>query len=240
MKGIIVILSFWIIVSGGIFIFSQLYTPTSASCSYQGKIDQCVQANLDGTARSIDPETEFLCVTSLSHEEITYNIILDDKFKEIDTEIEQYLHTLEDEKDIYFWPNRQATSFDALNAFERKFAVYGEYWTRYRDFCDPAQPNSIAQEVLACQGDATSYAQVATYFPASLCMMLVEDKLAIYHQVAINILKLNKGAVQQNEKKKYEIQEQTKYDELMDQVNYNRSYIERVWQGWPAKVKTAK
>ncbi|USN58323.1 MAG: hypothetical protein H6767_08710 [Candidatus Peribacteria bacterium] len=68
-------------------------------------------------------------------------------------------------------------------------------------------------------------------------MKLVEDKLAIYHQVAINILKLNKGAVQQNEKKKYEIQEQTKYDKLMDQVNYNRSYIERVWEGWPAKVK---
>jgi 2-keto-4-pentenoate hydratase/2-oxohepta-3-ene-1,7-dioic acid hydratase in catechol pathway len=58
---------------------------TEPTCNYKAKIDECM--NAQGKPRTI---SDFTCING-TKEEVTYQIILDDTFSQIDTEVEQYL-----------------------------------------------------------------------------------------------------------------------------------------------------
>jgi hypothetical protein len=73
------------------------------SCEYMAKRDKCIAANENGTANGIE---DYICLQTTSTEEILYQIILDEKFKEYDTDAKKYISWLETNKDYYFGENR--------------------------------------------------------------------------------------------------------------------------------------
>jgi len=52
-------------------------------------------------------------------------------------------------------------------------------------------------------------------------------------------LQLNKAQVSRDQKKLYEQEQRTKYSKLSDLMMINLSYLERIWQKWPSKIKNA-
>jgi len=200
----------------------------SNECSYDLEIQQCVDANLNGSSRQIE---NFLCI-EWTKEQITYQIILDNEFKRIDDNIDTYLTDLEKNKNRYFGQEKTENYIDGVNEIERNFSVNGKYWREFNNVCGV----SLIKKVQSCQRWETSIDTAKDFFKKSRCMDLVETKLHISRQVAYNIMTLNKQQILKDEQKKYVQQERTKYDKLLDAFMINLGYLERIFHKWPSKI----
>jgi hypothetical protein len=73
-----------------------------------------------------------------------------------------------------------------------------------------------------------------------LCENLVATKLDIYKQVSFDVLKLNKSQIKNDTYKSVMQDQRGKYDRLIDLININLNFIERIWARVPYLVKDAK
>jgi hypothetical protein len=73
-----------------------------------------------------------------------------------------------------------------------------------------------------------------------LCENLVATKLDIYKQVSFDVLKLNKSQIKNDTYKSVMQDQRGKYDRLIDLINVNLNFIERIWARVPYLVKDAK
>ena len=211
-------------------------TPPQIECSYSGKFNECYNANLAGTARSIE---DFVCLDRAGNwQEVLTQIVLDEKFGEIDEEIEDYITQLEESKCEYFWPGASESFLKAVDDIEKNFPKYGYYWNKYKDLCE----KGILEEVAEC-GDGIVNLEAANYLWGSertACFNLVEVKLVQARQVSYNLLKLNKSQCRQDEHKKYVQQEREKYNWVLDLVRDILWYLERMVNGWVTKTRNSK
>ena len=215
-----------------IFIINISYS--GEECKYQGKISQCLEANKSKTTRSIE---DFVCII-WNEADITYQVILDEKFKEVDDKIEKYLDDLEKNKSFYFWKDAKASYLDWVDAIEKKLAINWEFFKEFKKLCW----TEIIQDAISCsETKSTPVIKAKDFFNSNwvTCMSLVTVKLYIARQVAFNILHLNKGAVRKDEHKEYVKEERSKYDKLLESMNINSWYMERVMKKWPSKTYNA-
>ncbi|MDD2871249.1 MAG: hypothetical protein PHS49_04625 [Candidatus Gracilibacteria bacterium] len=212
-----------------IFIHFITNSVSAEGCTYKGQIEQCIQANESGTTRSIE---DFVCIVG-TPEEVTYQVILDSLFKKLDDEMDLFIENLESNKNTYFGIARQKTFIDGLNEID----VKKEYFQKeYADICG----KTIIQEAISCNEQSeTSNKNAKNYFVDTDCMRLVDKKLEIFDEVSFNILMLNKKQIKADEKKTYVQGQRKNYDMLIDIMNVNLSYIERIWQKWPSKIQNA-
>lgn len=179
------------------------------SCEYAGKFEQCIQANRNGTTRSIK---DFVCLASNDPERILNQIILDETFKEIDEEIMEYLVSLDD--DVEFSATQTNRAIDDVT---KNFWLDGVYYRKYRDLCEWW----ILAERATCTGGVPNVPAgnfIRGWVSSSECLALVEEKLDIYTRVADNVIKLNKSEFLQDAHKKYLIEERKKYDALLNDM----------------------
>jgi len=210
--------------------------PPQVSCSYSGKFDQCYQANLSGSTRSIE---DFVCIDRAGNwQEMLTQIILDEKFAEIDEQIEEYITKLEDSKCEYFWPGASENFLRAVDDIEKNFPKYGYYWNQYKELCE----TWILAEVAECTGKVANIEawQYLWLNEDSSCFSLVETKLFHYRKVGYDLLKLNKSQCRQDEHKKYVQQERDKYNGLLDLMRDIIGFLERMVNGWVSKTKNPK
>ena len=229
---------FLILVLLRILIVNTSYSDTG--CNYQGKINKCISANLDWSYRAIE---DFICVKSdnvkkgvLFDEKIAYQVILDEKFTEIDEDIDKYLDWLEKNKSFYFWKDAKVSYLEWIDTIEKKLWHFWEFWEKFKETCGV----DIISETISCsEFNSVSIDESKGFFNnnGSDCMQLAETKLYIAKQVAFNILHLNKYAVRKDEHKSYVKKEKIKYEELIDSANVvNKWYMERVLKKWPSKT----
>ncbi len=223
------------------FLISALIMPQIVSgadlqdmtCSYAAKYNECVSANENGWARSID---DFVCIEQKWWgERMLLQIILDEKFKEIDKDAEQYLEKLEQSKDYYFWAEPQESFLSALDDISANFGQYESYWKRYDDVCN----GIVATEFFTCV-DSIANTNITSFLNKSdlwRCEALYETKLDIYKQVAYDVLKLNRLEVRKDDRKDYVIQERDKYSGVMQLMLNILGYMERIVNGWVTKTK---
>ncbi len=212
------------------FLFVLFFTVNvNAQCKYKDEIQQCKKANDSWTSRSIE---DFVCIIG-SPEEISYQIVLDWLFKELDDEMDEYIENLEKDKTRYYWKDREKNFIDWLNEVD----LQKKYFLKeYSNICGA----KIIWELVLCMDDLkTSTRNSKDYFLESDCMLLVKKKLEIYDDVTFSILMLNKQQVKADEKKTYVQWERKNYDVLLDIMMINLSYIERIWQKWPSKIQNA-
>lgn len=206
---------------------------SNMSCSYAGKYNQCVSANQNGEARGIE---DFVCIEQKwGWERMLLQIILDEKFKEIDKDAEEYLEKLEASKDYYFWAEPQESFLAALDDISANFGQYESYWKRYDDVC-----NGIAAAELFTCIDTVANVNISSFLSKSglwNCESLYETKLDIYKQVAYDVLKLNRLAVRQDDRKSYVIEQRDKYSGVMQVMLNILGYMERIVNGWVTKTK---
>jgi len=198
-------------------------------CKYQSEIEECLSANDEWTTRSID---DFECIVG-TDEQVAYQVVLALLFKDLDDEMDEYIDTLEKDKNIYFWKDRRKNYVEGLNDIEdEKDYFYEEYskncWEK------------IIEQVVACNYDEeTSIKNAKNYFQETDCMRLVDKKLEIFADVAYDIMVLNKKQLNADAKKTYDQPERVWYDRLLDGMMINLWYIERIWQKWPSKILDA-
>ena len=198
-------------------------------CNYKWEIDQCTKANDSWTTRSIE---DFVCIVG-TPEEISYQVVLDKLFKDLDDEMDIYIEWLEKNKDTYFWLSRKKSFIDGLNDidFKKKY-----FYKEYSNICW----FTIMQEVLSCNKDKTTSTKNASkYFQESDCMLLVEKKLEIYDKITFSILMLNKQQIKADEKKTYDQWQKGNYTKILDLMMVNLWYIERIRQKCPTKIQNA-
>lgn len=206
-----------------ISIITQIY---ANSCSYQSEINQCVQANKDNWARNIDT---FVCMETKNTEEIAYQVIFDFKFKEIDKDAENFLQSLQNSPNYYFWSTRKETYIDWINYINDSLGKYWTLWRKYDKLCSPIYDESIIQAYLSCTNEKqTQVYSASKYFQKSTCMDLAEYKLSIFRKVAYDLLQVNKLKVLKDFRKKQIEITRTRYDSIVQDMYNNLDYIIRI------------
>ena len=176
------------------------------SCEYAGKFEQCMQANRNGSTRSIK---DFVCIQSADSQAVLDQIILDVTFQEIDEEIMEYLVALEEDKEFAATETNRA-----IDDVTKNFWKEGDYYKRYKKLCN----GWILAERAKCTWSVPIIPvgdRIKGSDNSRECMNLVNNKLDIYMNVADNVLKLNKSEFLQDAHKEYVQQEREKYDELL-------------------------
>ena len=193
------------------------------NCSYSWKINQCM--NSQDNIRSIN---DFVCING-SLEEVTLQVVLDEKFKEIDKIIEKYLEWLENAKSNYFWPDKKEEFTNAINDIEKYLWPGWEFEKQYKKLCDW----EILAESVKCLWNEISNANadsfLKTYDSQDMCRTLYKVSLNNYRATAYAILKENKFQIQHDEHKKFTQIQRKKFDELIDDYMIeNRWYLDDV------------
>lgn len=218
---------------GNIFANSQR---PEINCSYAGKFNECYDANMAGDARSIE---DFVCIDrSGNWQEVLTQIILDEKFREIDAEIEDYIERLEESKCEYFWPDASESFLRAVDDIEKNFPKYGYYWNQYRDLCQ----EGILAEVSGCTWGVVlpEAARYLWWEERSTCISLVDIKLEKIRKVSYDLLKINKVQCQQDQRQQYRQEERGKYGGLWDLMRDMIWYLERMLNGWVTKTRNPR
>ena len=214
-----------------IFVYFQAFW--AESCKYTSEIEKCKESIKSSTTREIE---DFVCIDDDNTEKVIYQIILDKKFKEIDKDANEYLSSLEENKDYYFWPKAKESYLEWIEKLEKNFNVYWDYWQRYKSLCD----SWIIQETADCLWWSVSVLWAKDFLWNWDCQSLAETKLSIYKEVAYNVLKLNKDQVRKDSRTNYVSEERSMYDKITELFSINLWFLERIWMKWPSKTKKPK
>lgn len=191
-------------------------------CSYNSDFQRCMQASRNGTARGIE---DFVCLQSQDQAKVLDQIILDEKFKEIDEEVEAFLERLDSDKES------AVTSLNEnIDAISNNLAVEGVFYKQYKALCN----GWILAERLSCTekiSNSEAALRIKNAPQNQTCIALVKTKLDIYSKVAADIQKLNKSAVLQDNKQEYWQELRTKYDGLLQIMLDIIWYLERLYNG---------
>ena len=213
-----------------IFISLWISSVFSATWNLKDQVKECVNTF---NKRAIE---DFLCV-AWWEQYVAYQILLDEKFKEIDAEIEKYIWQLEEDKSFYFWIDKSENYLDAVQKIINKYSPSGEFWIQYTLVC-----SWLAKEVIGEFGSLETANAAIMLVNTDLnsknpCEQLADQKLAIYKQVSYDILLLNKLQISKDEKKLYVQEQRSRYDGLLSKFQVNIWYVERIWAKWPSKIK---
>jgi len=214
---------------------------SAAICKYNSEITKCINANKPWAWSWPESIKDFVCLQSNNKEEITYQIVLDKKFKKVDEDIEKYLKNLEDNKWRYFWSQKTESFLWGIQDIYDKFDIFWEYWVKYNNLCKVWYSEkitlpetgislkwSILEDSMACLWWKTNINQAKDFFTRSTCMNLAESKLEIYRKVARDVLKSNKNEARKDDRRKHTADQKTKYDEIIELFRINLSYLERI------------
>lgn len=211
-------------------------TFSAETCKYTAKIEECTSAinsfagrKLEtiipgGAIKSIE---DFPCIQDAPEKRV-FQIAMHENFTLIDEELESYLEKLYAAKEFYFGKNAQYNYYDALNhIYEQRKMFRQKYYTA----CQTAY-----EETGECVGDeevgSLSIKEAKDYIQkwSWICYDLVEKKVMIFTEVAYNGLLMNRQKVLQDRKMLYDHGQITKYNEVLDLMRINLSYVERLWK----------
>gem|GEM_PF-2139814 len=109
-------------------------------------------AQTPGKTRTIE---DFLCIADKNEYNVLGNIILDDKFKKIDKEVEEYIFKLEEAKDYYFGKNAKEPFLDGLDDINERFKVGGVWYNKYMEICNINSEDGVIRTMGQCMKDGT-------------------------------------------------------------------------------------
>lgn len=206
-----------------IFWFGYIVFASELECgTYKTKYNKCSLLQ-EGETRS---EEDFICI-GWPTTDILLQIILDEKFSEIDTRIEDDMAALREGKEY---------SDEKLDEVVKKYSKQWDYWQEYEKLCKWG----IIKEYYTCFSKITlpsSWHFLWWNNNGSDCMKLVDIKLAAYRHTLFWILKLNKLDVRKEARKKYVEWERTKYTTVISILWAILGFINLIWKEWQTKTR---
>lgn len=188
-------------------------------CSYASKFERCVVVNRTWSSRTIE---DFACIASNDYDVILDQIILDEKFEEIQEKQLSFL--------AWLLSDKEKSLTDPLRIIDDVTKTFSPEWVFSKDYQDLCN-GWILAERLTCTGkiwNPWAGNRIADWGLKSECMQLVNTHLDIYKSVAYDIMKRNKSEVLQDKTKEYFQQENTKYDEILSTMWQIIGHTERI------------
>jgi len=189
------------------------------SCSYASKFEQCAVANQNGSSRSIE---EFACIASQNYSEILDQIILDEKFREIQEEKINFLDALDaDKQEVVDDPNR------VVDDIVKNFSKEWYYHKKYQEICTGW---ILAERVSCSETVPITVASLRIDDPEldDECMALANLHLDMYSLVAYDIAKENKSIVVNDAHQEYFQWVRDKYSDLLSTMQFIIWSTERI------------
>lgn len=212
-----------------------------SSCEYQSEINECVEANMLKWKKPNDI-TDYVCPVSEwpNYEEIAYQVIFDKKFKELDKEVENFLDTLQNSIQYFYWPEKKESYLDWLNYLNETFNPHWTIRKKYTKYCRVTVDNSIINSFCKCTWKSDNECESTIdkskyYITQSYCEELINFKLYVYKKVAYNLLQVNKLDFLNQFRKKQLKSTREKYDLISWNMYANLDYIVRIYK-WQDKV----
>lgn len=218
---------------------------------YQRLIDECNEALANWDHEKV---TSTICLNLKSDFRRAYQIILDDKFRNVDFKAWVYLRDLEEDKmkflnDIPTDVNK--TPLDWIDEIIAMFSHTGPFYREYNYYCwgagtgDVLNETRILPETFACVKQASLHdfkdlAMTDDPKQKSLCQQLAEKKIEIYKSVALKTLIVNKAQVRKDQRKIYHTSKKEAYDQLISKFTINLRYIDTIAKWWPSKTEKPK
>lgn len=202
----------------------------SDSCEYKNKINKCIDYNTKWKTREID---DFVCRV-WTKEQVMFQVILDLEFQKIDEKMDEYVDSLEKEKNRYY--SKNLTYIDWINDINKNKEFFRK---QYLYLCWNISDDTIKWKALICSDELKlSIDNIQDFFSNqwSDCRKLVDMKMKIFDDVSYWLLMLNKLQINSDDKKKYDQWQRKNYDKLLDIMMINLWYIERIWQKIPSLV----
>jgi len=201
------------------------------ACEYQSEIEECYNANIQW--EWVDNITDYVCPNTNNFEEISYQVIFDKKFKVIDKDIENFLSTLQNSIQYYYWPDKKESFLDWINYINELFDVNWSLSKRYKAFCDPSNVTSIIKNYYECtwwdeSKKISTINEWNPYISEWKCEELVKYKLFIYKKVAYNLLQVNKLDFLKEFRKKQMKSTREQYDKVIWNMYVNLDNITRI------------
>jgi len=237
------LLSFFVI--GNTF-SSEGETPTY-SCSYSGKFNTCIENQWQ--ARTIK---DFICLErDIKNKKwenikrpfwvILSQIILDEKFKEIQNEILEWMKKLSESKGENFCATATESGLKAIDDIYKNFPEEWYYWGKFKTLCEWWE---ILTEIAKCTWGVPNIEAKNFLWNGGVssnkCMQDAAVFLSISRQVAKDTLKLNKIQCRKDSRKKHFQEERTKYDAIVDTMRVIIGHLERMLNGWVTKTPNPK
>jgi len=220
---------FSIILILSIFFLNIEFVLAEDSCKYQSEIEECWEANKSGNPRAIE---DFVCPTVLNKEKMTYNIILDKKFKKIDKEANEILESLEQNKDLCFWEKKQK---NVLQCEDDIYKLFQEWWVFDQKY--QAVLPEVRAETVNCVWP-TWVDKIKDYFlNSNKVNQLIKFKNSRRLKIANDFMLLNKQQVRKDNKKKFMQVRRTQYDSVANLFMVNLWYVFRLAFKWVNKTK---
>lgn len=227
---IIVSLCFYFLLVRGEYSFAEEDT----SCPYQSQIDQCIEENKNGDPRSIE---DFVCLQSTDTAEIAYQIIMDEKYKEIDKKAQKEVENIENNCETWYWENQTEDELTVPDKITAMYGDHGKYWQDYNKPLNPDDRDGILATTIRCLGGKSPNAEASDFFSPSLAREMFEQQLDIFQDTSYDALKLCKEEVRQDERKKMMQESRDRYDWVGDLFQSVLWYLERIWKKWPSKTR---
>lgn len=210
--------SFWWIFF--VWNFFSAYSDDSLTCSYASKFEQCVAANQNGNPRSI---TDFECLPSQNNDDILTQIIIDEKFKEVETQALAYLNALQNDTEL-----AATEPIKIADDITNNFWAEGVFFKQFSQICN----TQVLADRNECTGGKTpnliASNLLASYTQKNECMNLAKQQLNIWTDVAYRITKTNRTQISSDSHQQYVSEERTKYEEVMTLLRQILGNIERV------------
>lgn len=191
-------------------------------CSeYNSEFRQCVVANRNGTARTID---DFPCLQTTDLEKILYQIILHKQFEEHDEEMLDYLVDLRTDKEA-----SAEEPLDRIDEFAQNFWWYGYYYQEYQQLCE----RGILEERATCTWWiplVPAWWSLRWDRVTQECMRLATIKLDIYGSLAADILWINKEEVLRDRFTESEIDRREWNNDVQDAFRNVVWYCWKIWE----------
>lgn len=124
MKKVIFCVSVLLFITSGAF--SPLFALESTGSKYTGKIDECIKANREGRAKTIE---DYVCPAgTLSIQQIAFQVIMSGEFKKLDDEVKKDLKNIHEgtNKDIGALATNIGDLFDTSKSTAKYPVKYAE------------------------------------------------------------------------------------------------------------------
>lgn len=233
-----------------IILFFVFYSNSFANeCKYREKFDKCTKAIQDFTWKkdlntitvwwSLKNFQEFPCIQDWS-EARYFQIAMDENFKSIDKDMDDYLKNLYENKNFYFWKEKKYDYYDAL---EHIFSQKDDFRKKYYSAC----VKSLDETASCVENKNSDYNWsvsvlwaldfISWSWWAGSCFLLWDVKSSIFLDIAYNWLLLNKQQVSRDNLKLETQSQRGNYARLTEAIRINQSYVERLNSKWTSKTK---
>lgn len=199
---------------------------------HKTKIEKCLEA-----IEKWQHIEDFACpLATISKDFVVMQVIMDNEFRKIDKEADDYLSAIEEGKEQFKTKNINLTILEEWNYIFDVFWKWGYFWKKYNQVCSSSWESSVWIQSLECinsiKPESISFFTPSQPWTTSACLALAEFKLDAYEKTALHLLWIAKKQLSWDEFQAYKKEQKPKYERVSKIITINLRLIDNLRNKW--------